>query len=118
MPKQMGYLFVDHRASPGLPEDVARLAGYDPKLCREGKMFEADTLTCAHCKGVVVKNQFRTRERNYCAKCSGHYVCDGCAYLAAQADYVHVAFDKVVEEIKNQTIITGSPNTLTGNKET
>lgn len=117
MPKQMGYLFVDHRASPGLPEDVARWAGYNPGLCREGKMFEADTLTCAHCKGVVVKNPNRTRERSYCAKCSGHYICDGCAYQATLPDYKHVAFEKVVEEIKKQTIIMGSPDTLTDNKE-
>lgn len=117
MAKQMGYLFVDHRASPGLPEDVARQAGYDPLLCREGKIFEADTLTCAHCKGVVVKNPFRTRDRNYCTRCSGHYICDGCAYLAAKSDYVHVPFEKIVEEVKRQTIIMGSPDTLT-DKET
>jgi hypothetical protein len=116
MAKQMGYLFVDHRASPGLPEDIARQVGYVPELCKEGKLFEADTLTCAHCKGVVVKNPFRTRDRNYCVKCSGHYICDGCAYLASQPDYVHIAFEKVVEDIKKQTIIMGSPDTLTGEK--
>ncbi len=117
MAKQMGYLFVDHRASPGLPEDIARAVGYVPELCREGKMFEADTLTCAHCKGVVVKNPFRTRERNHCSKCSYHYICDGCAYLASQPDYVHVAFEKVVEEIKSRAIFMGSPDTLINNEE-
>lgn len=117
MAKQTGYLFVDHRASPGLPENVARWAGYDPRLCREGKMFEADTMTCAHCKGVVVKNPLRTRDRHYCTKCSGHYICDGCAYMASQSDYVHTPFGKVVEEIKSQTIIMGSPDALTDNKE-
>jgi hypothetical protein len=118
MVKQMGYLSVDHRASPGLPENIARQSGYVPELCREGKVFEADTMTCAHCKGVVVKNQLRTRERNYCSRCSGHYICDGCAYIASQPNYVHTPFEKVVEEIKKQIIIMGSPNTLTDSKET
>lgn len=114
MAKQMGYLTVDHRASPGLPEDIARLAGYDPALCREGKFFEADTLTCSHCRGVIVKNPNRTRERHYCAKCSGHYICDGCAYLASQPDYVHTPFEKIVEEVKkNPIIMMGTPTNLT-----
>ena len=113
----MGYLLVDHRASPGLPEDIARLAGYDPGLCREGKIFEADTLTCSLCRGVVVPHPLRTRERCSC-KVTGHYICDGCGYLQSLPDYVYVPFEKVVEEIKNQTIIMGSPDTLTDNKET
>jgi hypothetical protein len=51
MARQMGYLMVDHRASPGLPEDVARWAGYDPKLAGEGKVYEVDTMSCSHCGG-------------------------------------------------------------------
>jgi hypothetical protein len=99
MAKQQGYLLVDHRASPGLPEDIALAAGYDPKWCGEGKVYEADTLTCSHCKGVIVKNPLRTRDRHYCAKCSGHYICDGCAYMAAQPNYAHTPFEKKVEQI-------------------
>jgi hypothetical protein len=97
--KQMGEIVVDHRASPGLPEDIARLSGYDPKLCREGKMYEAATLTCAHCKGVVVKNPFRIRDRHHCVKCSFHYICDGCAFKASLPDYTHTPFEKKVELI-------------------
>jgi hypothetical protein len=95
--KTMGYLMVDHRASPGLPEEAARLSGYDPKLCKEGKLFEADTQTCSHCKSAVVKNPLRTRERHYCQKCGGHYICDGCAYLATLPDYTHTPFDKKLD---------------------
>jgi hypothetical protein len=97
--RQMGEIVVDHRASPGLPEDVAIAAGYDPRLCREGKMYEAATLTCAHCKCSVVKNPFRSRERHECAKCDYHYICDICAFKASQPDYVHTPFEKVVETL-------------------
>ena len=50
MPKEMGVLMVDHRASPGLPEDVARWAGYDPKQVGEGRVYEVATLHCSHCQ--------------------------------------------------------------------
>jgi len=108
--KQMGYLMVDHRASPGLPKEVARKVGYDPDLCGEGKVFEADTLSCSHCRGSVVKNPFRTRERPHCTKCD-HYICDGCAYLASQPDYVHTPMSKVIDDLKNQAVM-GSPSGL------
>lgn len=108
--KQMGYLMVDHRASPGLPEDIARLCGYDPKLSGEGKVYEADTLSCSICKGTVVKNIFRTRERHSC-KVTGRYICDGCAYLQSLPDYVYVPFEKVVDNLKNQAAL-GSPKGL------
>lgn len=92
-----GELFVDHSASPGLPEDVARASGYDPSLCREGKQFKAPTLTCHHCKCVVVKNPLRVRERAFCFKCS-HYICDFCAVAARAPDYDHLPFEKFVED--------------------
>ena len=95
--RSLGYLFVDHRASPGLPEDVARKSGYDPKLAREGKVFEADTLTCSHCKSTVVKNPFRTRAREECPKCSGHYICDYCYAETKMADYNHLPYEGKLE---------------------
>jgi hypothetical protein len=110
--QQPGYLTVDHRASPGIPEDVARALGYDPKLCGEGKFYEADTLKCAHCHGVVVKNPLRTRERNYCLKCAGHYICDGCAYLASLPDYVHKTFVEVIDETITEALKTDINNAL------
>jgi hypothetical protein len=109
--KQMGEIVVDHRASPGLPEDVARLVGYDPKLCREGKLYEAETLTCKHCKGVLVKNIFRNRERHYCFKCSYRYICDGCAYEMTLPDYDHTPFEKKAELIMLHEL-QGSPAKL------
>lgn len=109
MPKQLGYLFIDHSASPGLPEDVALAAGYDPKLCREGKRYEADTMACGHCPNVVIKNPFRTRERHYCAKCGGHYICDPCAFKMTLPDYIHVPNKKLYDDVKDGKIINGSP---------
>jgi len=44
MAKQMGFLTVDHRASPGLPEDVARWAGYDPNPSTTGVVFNGAVL--------------------------------------------------------------------------
>lgn len=109
----MGEIIIDHRASPGLPEDIARAAGYDPKLCREGKVYEAATLTCSHCRGTVVKNIFRTRDRHYCQKCSGHYICDGCAFEATLPDYTHTPFEKKAQLIIHQELTgQGSPPRL------
>ena len=108
--KQHGYLMVDHRASPGLPEDVARKVGYDPKLVGEGKLFEADTLTCSHCKTVVIKNPLRTRERSSCRKCGYHYICDICAAAMNDPGYSHMPFDRVVE--LNLETPLGSPPKL------
>lgn len=95
-----GWLFIDHRAGAGLPEHVARLAGYDPKLCVGGKLFEAGTITCSHCGNAYVKNKYRIRAREFCRKCD-HYICDGCGAIAAQADYVHIPFRQLAEAAIN-----------------
>ena len=91
--KEGGYLLIDHSASPGLPEEIARAAGYDPALCREGKRFESKTLTCAHCKTSVVPNHFRSRPRENCPKCGNHYICDVCAFQMTLPDYKHTPFE-------------------------
>jgi len=90
-----GYLFVDHRASPGLPADMAIAAGYDPDQVREGKVYEAPTLGCAHCGTHVIINPWRTRERGWCAKCD-RYICEGCE-AARKAGAVH----RTIEEISD-----------------
>lgn len=95
MGQREGYVLIDHRNSPGIPEDVAHKIGYDPKQVGPGKMFEGGTLTCSHCKGVVVKNPLRTRERASCFKCGYHYICDGCATAMNDPDYSHTPFEKL-----------------------
>lgn len=91
-----GYLIVDHRASPGLSERLAQRAGYNPFLCREGRVFEAATLTCSHCKTVQIMNPERTRARGFCPKCN-HYICDSCTAAMRAPDYVHTPFDRLVD---------------------
>jgi hypothetical protein len=104
--RREGWLLVDHSASPGLPEDVARAAGYDPTFVREGKRYETATLTCAHCKSTVVPNPQRTRERAKCFKCL-HYICDGCAFRASLPDYDHAPYERRVE-----LVMAGKPDPL------
>jgi hypothetical protein len=100
MLKKPGYLIVDHRASPGIPEELAVRAGYDPFLCREGKTFEADTQTCSHCKNVVIMNPERIRARGHCVYCN-HYICDVCTGAMKDPDYKHVPFEKLVDIAKD-----------------
>jgi hypothetical protein len=115
MTHREGYLLIDHQASPGLPEDVARYSGLDPKFCGEGKRFEAATLTCSHCKVAVVKNPLRTRERENCPKCGNHYICDFCAAKMREPNYSHLPYDKLRDEILengHRGLILGSPREL------
>jgi hypothetical protein len=106
-----GYLLVDHGASPGIPEWMARMAGYDPALARGGKRFEAKTLCCAHCKVHVVPNPQRT-ERASCPKCAHHYICDVCAFRMSQPDYVHSPFEQKLDHALSGRSNLGSPAKL------
>ncbi len=75
-----GYLLVDHRNSPGVPDAQAIATGL-PIGAGRG-VFEAATYTCSHCQVVVVINPLRTRDREYCSKCD-HYICDRCGAIKA-----------------------------------
>jgi len=97
--KSAGYLHVDHRNSPGLPEDAARKMGYDPALVREGKVFEADTLACCHCPSVFIKRKGADMIGR-CTKCDG-YVCDACLAAAQDPTYVHRSRQELIEMIRS-----------------
>jgi hypothetical protein len=107
-----GYLLVDHRASPGIPEWMARMAGYDPALTGEGKKFEVKTLCCAHCKVHVIPHPQRT-ERADCPKCNHHYICDLCAFHMSQSDYIHTPFEKKVDLALSGLPLGSPPKLLT-----
>jgi len=112
--KHDGYLMIDHRASPGIPADIAQTVGLDPKQCGEGKLLEMATLSCSHCRCCVIPNPLRTRERAYCQKCD-HYICDLCAAVASTAGYSHLPFDKLVDitfSNAEKGIVLGSPQDL------
>jgi len=98
--KPEGYLFVDHRASPGMSPDVARNMGLDPKLVGEGTVFEAATQRCCHCPSVFIKNPLRTRERGHCYKCNG-YICDACEIASKSPDYVHRHVNEVIDKVSS-----------------
>lgn len=105
-----GYVMIDHRASPGLPADVARAQGLDPGLVGEGKLFECASLTCKHCKCSVVKNPLRTRARPHCYECD-HYICDLCHFETTLPGYVHAPYEKKVDDAMRQAAL-GSPRKL------
>jgi hypothetical protein len=92
MADKKGYLIVDHRASPGLNVPQNPLLG-------EGKVFEADTLTCAHCQRILILNPFRERPRGSCLKCGGRYICDFCVADMRRPDYVHRSFRELVDMV-------------------
>ena len=72
---QEGYLVIDHRNSPGVPQSVVGHTGKVSPAVPGGQLYESATVTCAHCQAIVILNPKRTRPRNYCAKCDD-YVCD------------------------------------------
>lgn len=78
--KHLGYLTIDHRASPGVNEEFIRGTGKPALFVPGGAFLERDTYSCAHCQTVVIKNPLRQRARNVCMKCM-KVVCDnpGCA---------------------------------------
>ena len=95
--QRTGYFLVDHRHSPGLTEEQARQAGYDPKSCGEGQMWETHALGCCECKSSVIPNPARTRARATCKyDHPGHYICDGCDFLQNQPGYIGSRVERLV----------------------
>jgi hypothetical protein len=94
MAQREGYLFVDHRASPGFTDEAMarRMGGVVGS-----KLIEMKTLTCCHCKTPVLMNPLRQRERGKCPKCSMKYLCDFCWAETFLPDYDHTPHEKKVE---------------------
>lgn len=110
---------IDHRASPGIPEDLSIAMGLDPTMTGEGKLLEAASLTCSHCKAVVVKNPLRARERARCHDCDYHYICDFCEAERHLPNYTHTPYDKkvdIIRELGEKGIILGSNQDLLNHK--
>ncbi len=95
-----GYLLIDHRESPGIPDEVTHSLGL-PLGSGRG-MFETATFTCNHCTAVVVMNPLRTRAREYCAKCN-HYICDRCGAVKAATGECKT-FNQIVEETQEAAV--------------
>jgi hypothetical protein len=106
--KKFGEIVVDHRASPGIPENMAVRLGYHPSQVKEGALFEAATMTCVHCNRPVIRNPMRTRERAWCAQCGCQYICDWCDLERHKPDYVHRSFHAVVDLMQTGRFTYGS----------
>lgn len=73
-----GWLIIDHRNSPGIPESMApQVAAAGGIPVAGNTVLELDTWTCAHCSAIVLKNPDRVRPREVCRKCMS-VVCDKC----------------------------------------
>lgn len=101
-----GWVFLDHRASPGFTKEQAEILNLPYDQVKEGAVFETASLTCSHCKCAVVKNPLRQRERAFCSKCN-HYICDLCEYKSRQPDYVHTPYWAMIEQKEKELISNG-----------
>ena len=91
-----GELYVDHRASPGISDEKARLMGFAPGQMKG--VFECATLGCPHCGSCVVMNPLRTRERAHCYQCN-RYICDWCDAARHEPDYVHRTMREIADMV-------------------
>lgn len=103
-----GEVHVDHRASPGIGEAKAERMGLPAALVGEGRQMTAPVLGCKHCGSAVMLNPMRKRPRNVCYKCS-RYVCDACAMVMSEPDYVHRTIDEIAAMVHSgRWQLTGS----------
>jgi predicted RNA-binding Zn-ribbon protein involved in translation (DUF1610 family) len=103
-----GELLIDHRASPGIPEQAARLMDLPPQMVREGSVMTAATLACPHCGSVVVLNPLRTRARAHCYQCN-QYVCDICDAVRHEPDYVHRTMREICDLVASGRYTMSGP---------
>jgi hypothetical protein len=93
-----GCIMVDHRASPGIPAELAPQLGYRPEDVAEGKLYETVTYGCKHCGLCYVKNPWRMRPREHCFTCNRD-ICDACYAESKLPGYVHMTFEDKAEAL-------------------
>lgn len=96
---------IDHRGTQSLPEEMVRHMGL-PTGSGRG-LFESATITCNHCKTVVILNPDRSRERAWCKGCD-HYLCDGCGVIRQQSAGACKTFDELVDEVQKAALVADS----------
>jgi hypothetical protein len=92
-----GYLFIDHRFSPGVPDEIMVAHGLPANAGRG--VFEGPTYQCGHCNGTVFMKVDRTRPRDYCRKCDRH-CCDACGAIRAASGGECRNFSKLVDDVQ------------------
>jgi hypothetical protein len=74
--RREGWLLIDHRDSPGVPDEMIQAARAAGKFVPTGRgLMESATVTCCHCGAIVILNPNRKRPRGYCARCDAYH-CD------------------------------------------
>lgn len=98
--RQEGWLMIDNRNSPGVPDQVMhRVSPELPPGSGRG-LLETATVSCSHCQKQVIIRPDRERERAYCRSCD-HYICDECAVIL-RVTGVHRAFAQVIDDVQER----------------
>lgn len=93
-----GYILIDHRNSPGVPDAIMVPQGLIPGA---GKgLFESATYTCPYCERVVILNPDRSRARAYDRK-TDHYICDSCDALRSTGAEMK-PMKQIADELSNR----------------
>ena len=109
------YLLLDHRDSPGVPDDaMQRMSPGLPSGAGHGK-FEAAAYTCSHCQRGILVNPapMRAREVPYCRSCD-HYICSQCKLILTLTGICR-PFVKVMAEFYERAAKGGPPLIFTRN---
>ena len=98
-----GYIMIDHRNSPGVPDEVMVKQGLIPGSGRG--LFESATFTCPYCETVVIMNPDRSRPRGYDRKLD-RYICDRCETVRVSGAPMKT-MKQVADEILNTNAKAG-----------
>lgn len=93
-----GYMLIDQRDAPRLPDDVLRSCGLGD-IDMRAKVVELPTFWCPHCTAHVVQNPKRntvSMPRHFCRKC-GRLICDGCHAIMVMTG-VHKTFAELADD--------------------
>src|ERR1700675_1557700 len=96
-----GYIWMSHKYSPGVPDELMVKGGYPVGGAHPGTVFESATFTCADCERVVIMNPDRSRARGFCPKCN-HYLCDACETVRVQQGGKCNNFKVMVDKLLNK----------------
>lgn len=93
-----GEIQIDHRASPGIPTNLAASIGMDPALLKEGSVLNMGSYGCNHCGAHVILNPDRSRAREWCSVCDRH-ICDWCGAARKEPGYIHRTIDEISDMV-------------------
>jgi hypothetical protein len=96
-----GYMLIDHRNSPGLPDDLPPIPGLQSVRAPKGVIVEMAIVVCRHCQVEIIKDPQRTRPRGYCPGCD-HYICDRCEGVRIMAGGGCQTIEKLINRLQEQ----------------